>query len=188
MMNAKQPDQVYLACCATDLRRSIDGLAALVKMRFRLDPFSNCLFAFCNQMSLFNEAEQEADARVAEPDKEEITYKRKKRVDQKDEMLSNLPVETVDYYLPEEEQFCSECGEHLHIMGRDIRRELKIVPAQVKVVEHIQHIYSCRGCEKYSDGTPIVKSIVAEPVIKGSMASPSVVSYIKLIPAFPPQL
>lgn len=49
MMNAKQPDQVYLACGATDLRRSIDGLAALVKMRFRLDPFSNCLFAFCNR-------------------------------------------------------------------------------------------------------------------------------------------
>src|SRR5450756_2020457 len=80
-----------------------------------------------DQISLFNEAEQEADARVAEPDIEEITYKRKKRVGQKDEMLSNLPVETVDYYLPEEEQFCSECGEHLHIMGRDIRRELKIV-------------------------------------------------------------
>lgn len=92
--------------------------------------------------------------------------------------MSNLPVETVDYYLPEEEQFCSECGEHLHIMGRDIRRELKIVPAQVKVVEHIKHIYSCRGCEKHSDGTQIVKSVVAEPVIKGSMASPSIVSYI----------
>lgn len=49
MMNTKQPDQVYLACGATDLRKSIDGLAAFVKIRFRLDPFSNCLFAFCNK-------------------------------------------------------------------------------------------------------------------------------------------
>ena len=28
---------------------SIDGLAAIVKMRFKLDPFSNCLFVFCNK-------------------------------------------------------------------------------------------------------------------------------------------
>jgi len=41
--------QVYLACGATDLRKSIDGLAAIVQMRFKLDPFSNCLFIFCNK-------------------------------------------------------------------------------------------------------------------------------------------
>jgi Transposase and inactivated derivatives len=41
--------QVYLACGPTDLRMSIDGLAAIVKIRFKLDPFSNCLFVFCNR-------------------------------------------------------------------------------------------------------------------------------------------
>ncbi len=41
--------QVYLASGATDLRKSIDGLAVLVKEGFDLDPFSSCLFVFCNR-------------------------------------------------------------------------------------------------------------------------------------------
>lgn len=41
--------QVYLACGSTDLRKSIDGLAVLVKETFALDPFSQCLFVFCNR-------------------------------------------------------------------------------------------------------------------------------------------
>lgn len=41
--------QVYLAAGCTDLRKSIDGLAVLVKEQFHLDPFSNCLFVFCNR-------------------------------------------------------------------------------------------------------------------------------------------
>lgn len=40
---------VYLACGSTDLRKSIDGLAVLVKEGFTLDPFSSCLFVFCNR-------------------------------------------------------------------------------------------------------------------------------------------
>ena len=41
--------RVYLACGATDMRKSIDGLAALVQASFQLDPFSPCLFVFCNR-------------------------------------------------------------------------------------------------------------------------------------------
>lgn len=40
---------VYFALGATDLRKSIDGLAAVVQERFGLDPFSSSLFVFCNQ-------------------------------------------------------------------------------------------------------------------------------------------
>lgn len=41
--------RVYLACGNTDMRKSIDGLAALVQEAFQLDPFSSCWFAFCNR-------------------------------------------------------------------------------------------------------------------------------------------
>ena len=46
------PDEqirVYLAVGATDMRKQIDGLAALVEDVLEQDPFSNALFAFCNQ-------------------------------------------------------------------------------------------------------------------------------------------
>lgn len=41
--------KVYLARGSTDLRKSIDGLAAIVQEGFNLDPFSPCLFVFCNR-------------------------------------------------------------------------------------------------------------------------------------------
>ena len=41
--------QVYLACGSTDLRKSIDSLAVLVKEAFDLDPFSQSLYVFCNR-------------------------------------------------------------------------------------------------------------------------------------------
>jgi len=43
------PAQVYLACGATDLRKSIDGLAALVQQGFALEPCSDAWFVFCNR-------------------------------------------------------------------------------------------------------------------------------------------
>jgi len=40
--------RVYLACGKTDMRKSIDGLAAIVEGSFNLDPFGETLFVFCN--------------------------------------------------------------------------------------------------------------------------------------------
>ena len=42
-------EHVYLACGYSDLRRGIDGLAAVVQQSFCLDPFSNSLFLFCGR-------------------------------------------------------------------------------------------------------------------------------------------
>jgi transposase len=41
--------RIYVATGATDLRRSIDGLSALVREHFRLDPASGHLFLFRNR-------------------------------------------------------------------------------------------------------------------------------------------
>ena len=42
-------DRVYIACGYNDLRRGIDGLAAIVQQQFNLDPFTNTLFLFCGR-------------------------------------------------------------------------------------------------------------------------------------------
>jgi transposase len=49
MLNLESVGQIYLAPGATDLRKSIDGLAALVRAVFDLDPFSDQWFVFCNR-------------------------------------------------------------------------------------------------------------------------------------------
>ena len=38
--------QIYIACGHTDLRKSIDGLAAIVQQNFKMNPFQNTLFLF----------------------------------------------------------------------------------------------------------------------------------------------
>jgi transposase len=40
---------VYLACGHTDMRKSINGLAAIVECSFKLDPFGAAVFVFCNR-------------------------------------------------------------------------------------------------------------------------------------------
>ena len=41
--------QIYLACGHTDMRKSINGLSAIVELSFKLDPFAAALFVFCNR-------------------------------------------------------------------------------------------------------------------------------------------
>jgi transposase len=48
-MKIKLPDdiKIFIACGKTDMRKSIDGLAAIVSQNFKLNPFENSLFLFC---------------------------------------------------------------------------------------------------------------------------------------------
>jgi len=129
------------------------------------------------QLSLFNEAESETKPEIPEPTIEEITYKRKKKQGQREEMLKDLPVETIEYHLPEEEQNC-DCGAKLHIMSKEVRKELKIVPAQVSVVEHVQYVYSCRDCEKNSTNTTVKTAKMPKATLPKSIASSSAIAYV----------
>jgi transposase len=49
MLNPESVEQVFLAPGATDLRKSIDGLSAIVAAVFEQDPFSDRWFVFCNR-------------------------------------------------------------------------------------------------------------------------------------------
>jgi transposase len=49
MIAIEKVEHIYIACGSTDLRKSIDGYAALVQERFQLSPFSNAIFLFCNK-------------------------------------------------------------------------------------------------------------------------------------------
>lgn len=130
------------------------------------------------QQQLFNEAEAEAKPELAEPTMETITYKRRKQMDHRQEVLKDLPVEVVEHRLPAEEQICSVCGGPRHEMSTEERDELVFIPAQAKVVHHVRYVYGCRHCEREEISTPIVTAPAPAPVIPGSLASPSAVAFI----------
>lgn len=44
-------ERIYIASGYTDMRKSIDGLAAVVQQNFKLDPFTNSIFLFCGRRS-----------------------------------------------------------------------------------------------------------------------------------------
>ena len=134
------------------------------------------------QLSLFNEAEELAILTTDEnPESLELPPpKRKKRQGKRDEFFQNLPTEQIVHELPLEERICPCCNQEMHPCGKSVlRKEVEVIPVQVKVIEHVQVAYSCRKCEKTANKVPMKTSKVPAPVIQGSgVASPSLVALV----------
>lgn len=47
LIDLRQIQGIYLVCGKTDLRRGIDGLAAVILDQYQLDPYSHALYLFC---------------------------------------------------------------------------------------------------------------------------------------------
>lgn len=166
----------------TALQRQVDWLTQQLRLTQgqRFGASSERTQVLSEQFSLFNEAEAVALPDAAEPDLEQITYKRKKRKGKREADFSGLPTEQIIHELPEEERICPECGGPLHECGHAVlRRELTYIPAQYKVVEHVQTAYSCRRCEQKNDHVPMRKSVIPPPLLPGSgIVTPSLLAHI----------
>ena len=137
------------------------------------------------QLSLFDQYQDDDSAADSKENKlqeespiEEVTYKRRKKVGHRKEQLEGLPVETIEYRIPEEEQVCDCCHGQLHEMSKEVRKEVVIIPATLKVVEHVSYIYACRSCEKESITVPIKKAQAPRGALPGSPASASAIAYV----------
>jgi transposase len=130
-----------------------------------------------DQLSLFGKLEIPSPP---EPETEEITFKRKKQKGKREEDISNLPIVRIDHELTEDERGCPECGTRMRDIGVNIRRQIGIIPAQAVLEEHAVHSYACPdlGCVEKTGKTTIVKACAPEPLISGSLASPSLVAHI----------
>ena len=49
MLKDLTADNIYIVCGHTDMRKSIDGLAAIVQQQYKLDLFSSSAFLFCGR-------------------------------------------------------------------------------------------------------------------------------------------
>ena len=176
MLLAKKEEEI------TALQRQVDWLSQQLRLTRgqRFGASSEQTQVLAEQTSLFNEAETVSSPDAAEPDLEQIVRKRRKRRGKRDADFSNLPIERVVHELPEEERLCPECGGPLHECGHTVlRRELTYIPAQYKVVEHVQTTYSCRCCERTNDHVPMKKSAVPSPLLAGSgIVSPGLLAHI----------
>ena len=95
------------------------------------------------QLSLFNEAEQEYSANAAEPTVETVDVKshpRRKRLSREE-----LPdsVEHKEFVIDLDDKNYPECGEEF-VCGK-----LHIVPAQISVLDYYQKKYKCKSRSNY---------------------------------------
>ena len=142
-----------------------------------------------NQISLFDEAEIES---TPLNDESNITEVKSCKRNKKTKKLSpdDLKQKTIDYTLSDDECICPKCGNKLHEMSTHVIKEIIFVEPKIEVINHVEHIYSCRYCENNDIEATIIKARGPEPLIKGSMASASLVAniindkYVKALPLY----
>lgn len=143
------------------------------------------------QLSLFNEAEMEADPSATEPIVTAVNgYKRVGKKGKREELIKDLPIREIPCTIPDDEQFCKQCGTQLKVLGTQVvREELEYIPAKLQIVRYIQTIYECPKC-KHSDHPSIVKAETPTSLMNHSLASPSSVAnvmyqkYVNSIPLY----
>ncbi len=129
-----------------------------------------------DQMNLFNEAESCQDHKAEEPTEETLTVKAHTRKKKKtiDEMANGLTAEEVLLRLPKSQLVCDKCGGTFKPIGKKfVRREMIVIPRQVKLLAYYTVTYACDKCEK-DTGYARMKSVQAPaPLMKHSLASAS---------------
>lgn len=109
-----------------------------------------------------------------EDQKEIITYKRSKRKAKRQEILAAFPSEEVHHKLSDQELHCPDCQEKLKEIGSwTARKELVLMPAQLKRLDHIQHAYKCKHCSL----DKIIKAPVPKAPLAHSYGSSSIIAH-----------
>ncbi len=143
------------------------------------DKFGRCSEQCPQQGDLFNEAEAllDPDETGDNGDNDEtqtITYERRKP--KRQPLPKNLPRETVIHDVDDKHRGCR--GHELHKIGEDISEKLEIIPAQLKVIEHVRPKYACSHCEQHGTENHIKQQKMPKCVIDKGIATPSLLSFI----------
>ena len=96
------------------------------------------------QLSLFDEAEQEADVNPKTQQTTEVkAHKRVKRT--RDEIYADLEVEEVFHEV--EDKICDKCGAEMVVIGKEkIHDELVYMPARMFLRRHVAEVVKCTSC------------------------------------------
>ena len=100
------------------------------------------------QGRLFNEAESsEKTADIEEAEQEILIPSHTRKKTGRKPLPRDLPREQITHDLPEHEKTCG-CGCELSHIGDERTEQLDIIPAKIKVIEHIQLKYACKSCKE----------------------------------------
>lgn len=132
--------------------------------------------------SLFDEFEATLsveDLKLERETTEVAAHERKKKTYLlQDKLPEGIETEVRQYVLTEEELICPSCGTAMEEIGEEIRRELVIVPARIKVIEHHIHTYACQNCKTKSVDVPVKRADKEPALIPGGFATPEAVAYV----------
>ena len=130
-----------------------------------------------DQLSLFDEVEQEAAPELSEEATTVKTHKRKKQRTQKKLDLSKAERNVVVLDIPEKDRHCPACGsDELVPVGKEhVRDEVRIIPAKIIVDEIYQNVYKCKACEN-DEHVEFVKAPTPKPLVPNSPVTPSVIT------------
>ena len=143
------------------------------------------------QISLFNEAELEADGSVPEPVSQDVKgYSRRDTRTKREEIIKDLPVREILCESAPEDQYCLQCDTALKPIGKEtVREELEYIPAKLQIVRYVRMAYECPKC-KHSDHPYIQKALTPSSLMNHSLASPSSVAnvmyqkYVNSVPLY----
>lgn len=177
-----------------DLQNQVNNLTEMV-MLLRKDKFGpsseKSPKQVDGQLSLFNEAELEADASVTEPIKKTVKgYVRTNSRTKREELIKELPIREILCEADLSELFCEQCNAPLRPLGKEVvREELEYIPAKLQVVRYVRMAYECPTC-KHSDRPYILKALTPTSLMNHSLASPSAVAnvmyqkYVNSVPLY----
>lgn len=193
-MNEKDAYIEHLENTIKDLQDQVSNLTEMILL-LRREKFGSSsektTAQIEGQLSLFNEAEVEAD-----PNSKEPFYERKGGIVRKnaktkrEELLKDLPIEEVPCMIHPDDMFCGQCGSGLKEIGYvKVRDELEYIPAKVKIIRYMQQACECPACKH--KGKPFIKkAFTPKSVLNHSLASPSSVArvmyqkYVNSIPLY----
>jgi transposase len=93
---------------------------------------------------------------------------------------ADLPREKRVHDLPEAEKPCPCCGQMRELIGSETSEQLDIIPAQLKVIEHVRLKYICKACEaRTAEGGPQIAtaSKPLAPIEKG-LGAPGLLAFV----------
>lgn len=146
------------------------------------------------QLSIFDEAEEETDADLKameiDPDKEvrmiDVKAHKKRAKRTHDDLMADLPVEEVIHKA--ENKTCDKCGSDMVVIGKDkIRDELVYIKSKLYIRRHMAEVVKCVSCgmdESKDSSLPdiekcnIRRAEVPAPMIAGSFCSPELLAHI----------